>query len=219
MNNKDKIVNYIIENLLKKEPLEIIQLNKQKGTKTNLYLFIELIISDNNYLTTLNISSPTFSRICNKLFKELLIQHKKATLMEKWKYYLLRLTKYKQCSLCKEYKFREIDFDIENQSNDKLNSRCKICRKNLREKDSGKIAGYARVYKANLAQAIPKWSQKEEINILYKGRKEGIHIDHIIPLKNDLVCGLHVIENLQYLTPQENRIKSNKFDIVKFNNL
>lgn len=38
-----------------------------------------------------------------------------------------------------------------------------------------------------------------------------MEVDHIIPLNNELVCGLHVWENLQLLSVGQNRAKGNSF--------
>ena len=67
--------------------------------------------------------------------------------------------------------------------------------------------------KAAKLGATPPWSETKEIVQFYKNRPFGMEIDHIIPLRGDKygVCGLHVIDNLQYLTPEENRRKGNKF--------
>jgi 5-methylcytosine-specific restriction endonuclease McrA len=43
--------------------------------------------------------------------------------------------------------------------------------------------------------------------------RRGLEVDHIIPIKHPLVCGLHVPENLQMLTRSVNARKSNKFSI------
>jgi len=40
-------------------------------------------------------------------------------------------------------------------------------------------------------------------------------VDHIIPIKHDLVCVLHVEHNLQVVPTSWNRQKSNKWDCVK----
>lgn len=66
-------------------------------------------------------------------------------------------------------------------------------------------------------QAIPPWFEKAEVEALYqqckvKSIQEGkiYHVDHIIPINNIDVCGLHCLDNLQILTAEENLSKSNK---------
>jgi len=66
------------------------------------------------------------------------------------------------------------------------------------------------------SQRIPSWLSTKEINNIlqfYKNCPKGYHVDHIIPLCGKIVSGLHVLNNLQYLTPKENLIKSNSFKV------
>ena len=57
----------------------------------------------------------------------------------------------------------------------------------------------------------------EEIYHLAKIRREvtGLewHVDHIIPLKGRLVCGLHTPDNLQVILGNLNRKKSNAWQV------
>lgn len=65
-------------------------------------------------------------------------------------------------------------------------------------------------------ERTPTWSDKEKIKEIYLQCKEledftGVkcHVDHIIPLRGKTVSGLHVPENLQILTAQDNLLKGN----------
>lgn len=52
----------------------------------------------------------------------------------------------------------------------------------------------------------------DEIRKWYFECPIGYEVDHIIPIKNDEVCGLHVPWNFQYLTKSDNASKSNIFN-------
>jgi len=68
--------------------------------------------------------------------------------------------------------------------------------------------------------ATPKWlsrRQKSEIRQLYQiaitmtqTTGEQYVVDHIVPLRGEFVCGLHVPWNLRVITQGENLKKSNK---------
>ena len=59
--------------------------------------------------------------------------------------------------------------------------------------------------------ATPKWADDKKMKAIYeKARRLGMHVDHILPLNSDFICGLHVHGNLQLLTPSQNISKGNK---------
>ena len=73
---------------------------------------------------------------------------------------------------------------------------------------------YAADRKARKKTSTPVWVCMKEIRIIYQhARSVGLTVDHIVPLKHPLVCGLHVPWNLQLLSHEENSRKTNKFQV------
>lgn len=73
-----------------------------------------------------------------------------------------------------------------------------------------RASGLAMANKRRAAKNQPHWADQTEITAFYAACPPGYHVDHIVPLNGKNVCGLHVVWNLQYLPPAENRAKSNK---------
>lgn len=69
------------------------------------------------------------------------------------------------------------------------------------------------VKRRHLRTATPPWADKKQIKAFYaEARRRGLEVDHIIPLRGDIVSGLHVPENFQFLTRSENARKQKKFN-------
>lgn len=67
-------------------------------------------------------------------------------------------------------------------------------------------------------QAVPRWANHAMIAEWYKLAEEmtklcglRFHVDHIVPLVSDIVCGLHWEGNLQILPFDENIHKGNRY--------
>lgn len=61
------------------------------------------------------------------------------------------------------------------------------------------------------AGTIPPWYEDARVRLVYLAAREwGMEVDHVVPLKHPLVCGLHCWANLQLLTRGENSAKGNR---------
>lgn len=61
-----------------------------------------------------------------------------------------------------------------------------------------------------MSTRVPAWADRKAIQEFYRNCPPGMVVDHVLPMKGKHVCGLHVLENLQYLTPLENSVKGMK---------
>ena len=108
-----------------------------------------------------------------------------------------------------------------------------ICRRHNRRNKVARAESHAQWAKKNRAlrnassarrkaaklRATPKWASKKKISAIYLEAKRleaftGIpmHVDHIVPLQGENVCGLHWEKNLQIIPASVNVAKHNKWD-------
>lgn len=111
--------------------------------------------------------------------------------------------------------------------------RDKIAQQRRRKRHANKIREYAaryrrehkhprRRYAAKAAErgaekrlqqkrAVPAWADRNAIMAIYReARALGVHVDHVVPIKSPLVCGLHWEGNLQLLPAIDNIRKGNR---------
>jgi hypothetical protein len=159
----------------------------------------------------------TLSRNIKKLFTN-------KTRNNTWNNFLYNLLGYKKCTGCGATLELQ-NFSKYHKSPDGYGYYCKDCRAIARKDFSKNNPEYAKnnyinnkaeyisraiKYKTRRELATPPWANLDIIARIYDCA-EDCHVDHIIPLQGDKVCGLHVETNLQYLSVEENLRKSNKF--------
>lgn len=141
----------------------------------------------------------------------------------------------KFCKTCKETK--EYNHFHKNRcQKDGHNGMCKDCRKKYDKKwqleNRDKVLKWKREYNAKMSKesrdnknnlnkirakrvkdCTPFWCNVLEMKKIYNiATKNNLVVDHIVPISNNLVCGLNVPENLRCISKSLNHKKYNKFN-------
>ena len=92
--------------------------------------------------------------------------------------------------------------------------------KDWRQNNPDKNAAKSKKYATSKLQRMPIFADSKKIEWFYseaarlsKETNTKYVVDHIYPLQGKLISGLHVENNLQVITEEKNRKKSNKFEI------
>ena len=141
------------------------------------------------------------------------LNNKQIKHLERYEKYLISIKKQaKKYNSKPEVKERKKKNAKKYYTRPEVKERIKLYRKKFFSTPRGKALRKERTNRRRALKinAVPKWCNLEKIKEIYKNCPKGYHVDHIIPLNNPIVCGLHVENNLQYLTAKENTSKGNK---------
>lgn len=142
-----------------------------------------------------------------------------------------------ECSreLNRQYYWRNRELCVARRKNYVLENKSTISEYGLkwRARNKEKLAVYFREYnkvnrgkrnnirtkrRATKLNATPSWAKAEAIEWFYRRAKQlerqlgtKFHVDHIVPLVNPLVCGLHCEHNLRVIPAERNLSKGNHF--------
>lgn len=82
-------------------------------------------------------------------------------------------------------------------------------RRYQRERDT--VLAYNKARRSHIGTHTPQWGEMDKMRVVYRKAQElGMQVDHVVPLRHKLVCGLHCWWNLQLLTRSENSRKKNR---------
>lgn len=84
--------------------------------------------------------------------------------------------------------------------------------KKWRNNNKDKVNANKAERRAKKKTASPIWADRQKILLIYqKARQYNFHVDHIVPISSDQVCGLHCEDNLQLLSSELNLLKGNRY--------
>lgn len=143
-----------------------------------------------------------------------------------WYLYILSINGLKKCPACSAIKPLTEFSKNKAMKTAKYDSWCKACLKDYRDVNQAKLAetkaAWQKLNSSKTAAATARrravklnaavsWGNTKIIQQIYDNCPEGYHVDHWAPLQGELVCGLHVEFNLQYLKAATNIAKNNSF--------
>lgn len=139
----------------------------------------------------------------------------------------------KVCTKCNKLKCDPEDFYAHPKIDGQTTTHCKDCKREYsraygkkrpaslkrlqntlaKQRNVGLYESQASVRTGERAKRVVKQSVKRTnlIREFYANRPEGMTVDHVVPLQGRNISGLHVVENLQYLTKEENSSKGFSF--------
>lgn len=94
-----------------------------------------------------------------------------------------------------------------NNNRERLRHLQKIYRNSEKGKQAARKRNALRARRHREMASLLSDEEKIEVQLFYMNCPLGYEVDHIIPISKG---GKHHVENLQYLTPEENRSKGNK---------
>lgn len=175
-----------------------IPVNSKGITKESLLQFIAS--RQSTHKGALGYSTSGWSKFIRKVFPD------KPRLVNYYEWLLIKHN-LKYCPSCNSVKPNHDFWNTKSNKNSGLQSYCIDCFEPILRI---KCRSTTSTYRARKLQAIPKWANMEAIKQFYDNCPEGHHVDHIIPLAGKDVCGLHTLDNLQYLPATENLRKGNR---------
>lgn len=131
--------------------------------------------------------------------------------------FLLRKRNLQHCASCSTIKPLE-EFYLNSSKLKGVSDVCKECNRFYRKESYAKnpskerIANDIRKKRMHEFQ-VPAWADLDQIKEIYLNCPLGHQVDHIVPLNGELVSGLHVENNLQYLTTEDNLSKKNRYHV------
>lgn len=97
---------------------------------------------------------------------------------------------------------------------------CRKVRREYARNNRGRLNALESKRRAQKIKATPAWADHEAMVKIYEECKritdatgEQYHVDHIIPLQSDIVCGLHCEDNLRIIPKEDNLRKRNSHEL------